>query len=46
MPENHMFPQITAVKHAKDFVLALTFADGAEATLDCTDKVVGRGGVF
>jgi len=27
-------------------VLALTFADGTEATLDFTDKVVGRGGVF
>jgi hypothetical protein len=41
-----MFPRITNVRHIEGFILALTFADGAEATLDFADKVVGRGGVF
>ena len=41
-----MFPRIIAVKYVQDYVLALTFADGRQATMDFTDKIVGRGGVF
>lgn len=41
-----MFPRITNVRHVEGFVLALTFADGTEATPDFSDKVAGRGGVF
>jgi hypothetical protein len=41
-----MFPRIIAVKHIKDYVLALTFTDGTKAELDFAPKVCGRGGVF
>lgn len=41
-----MFPRITHVRHIKDYVLELTFADGAKGQLDFAKKIVGRGGVF
>ena len=41
-----MFPRITEVDYVKDYVLAITFADGTRAELDFADKVLGRGGVF
>ena len=41
-----MFPRIVAVKYLHDYELAITFADGRQATMDFTDKILGRGGVF
>ena len=41
-----MFPRITQVKHKKDYVLTITFADGTISEMDFEKKVVGRGGVF
>ncbi len=41
-----MFPRIVAVRHVRDYVLELQFADGEKAELDFRDMVVGRGGVF
>ncbi|MCI0476266.1 MAG: DUF2442 domain-containing protein [Anaerolineales bacterium] len=41
-----MFPRITQVRHIRDFVLELTFADGVRAEMDFRSKIVGRGGVF
>jgi hypothetical protein len=41
-----MFPLIQHVQYIRDYVLRLTFADGAEAELDFADKVLGRRGVF
>lgn len=41
-----MFPRVTSVRHVKDYILAVSFADGRQAEMDFTDKIVGRGGVF
>ena len=41
-----MFPRVTSVRHIKDYILAVSFADGRQAEMDFTDKIVGRGGVF
>lgn len=41
-----MFPRITGVKHVKDYILELEFADGRRAQLDFRKKIFGRGGVF
>lgn len=41
-----MFPRITGVRHIENYRLELTFADGLQAELDFTDRVVDRGGVF
>jgi hypothetical protein len=42
----HAFPRITHVRHIQGYWLELTFADGEQAKLEFTDRVVGRGGVF
>lgn len=41
-----MFPRITQVRHIRDYLLELTFADGVRAELDFKKRIVGRGGVF
>ncbi|MBI4675883.1 MAG: DUF2442 domain-containing protein [Chloroflexi bacterium] len=41
-----MFPRVIHVRHIKDYILELTFADGVRAKLDFRKKIVGRGGVF
>jgi hypothetical protein len=41
-----MFPRIVAVRHAGDYRLELTFADGICRVLDLRDRILGRGGVF
>lgn len=41
-----MFPRVTNVKHIKDYILELGFADGRRAQMDFSKKIVGRGGVF
>ncbi|MCL4265095.1 MAG: DUF2442 domain-containing protein [Anaerolineae bacterium] len=41
-----MFPRITQVKHVKDHVLIITFADGRSAEMDFAHKIISRGGVF
>ena len=41
-----MFPRVRGVRHVKDYVLQLTFSDGAVADLDFRRRIVGRGGVF
>jgi hypothetical protein len=41
-----MNPRIEQVRHIRDHILELTFADGAVAQLDFRQDVVGRGGIF
>lgn len=41
-----MFPRIVQVRHVRDYILELTFADGVRAEIDLKSKIVGRGGVF
>ncbi len=41
-----MFPRVTAVRHVKDYELAIVFSDGTTAELDFRHRIVGRGGVF
>ena len=41
-----MFPRVTQVEHIKEYLLAITFADGQTVEMDFADRVVGRGGVF
>ncbi len=41
-----MFPRIVHVRHVRDYILELTFADGVRAELDFRTKLAGRGGVF
>ena len=41
-----MFPRITKCCHIRDYVLELTFSDGAVGKVDFADRVRGRGGVF
>lgn len=41
-----MFPRITGVRHVRDYILEITFADHKTAKLDFTKHIVGRGGVF
>lgn len=41
-----MFPRITDVRHIRDYLLEITFADHNIAKLDFTKHIVGRGGVF
>ena len=41
-----MFPRITSVRHIHGYLLELTFADGQQAQMDFTSKIVGRGGPF
>ncbi len=41
-----MFPRITKVRCLQNYILALTFSNGVEATLDFRPKIMGRGGFF
>ena len=41
-----MFPRITKCRHIRDYLLELTFSDGAVGIVDLADRVRGRGGVF
>lgn len=41
-----MYPRVIQVRHVRDYVLELTFADGVRAELDFTKRIAGRGGVF
>lgn len=41
-----MFPRITKVRHVKDYILTIEFADGRIAEMDFAHKIMGRGGVF
>ena len=41
-----MFPRVTQVRHIRDYILELCFADGIRAELDFRAQIVGRGGVF
>ena len=41
-----MFPRIIGVKHVREYVLHLTFANSEKAVLDMVARVIGRGGVF
>jgi hypothetical protein len=41
-----MFPRLTEVRHIRNYVLELTFADGVRAEMDFKSRIVGRGGVF
>lgn len=41
-----MFPRLQHVQHLHDYVLRLTFTDGAQTDLDFAEKLRGRGGVF
>ena len=41
-----MFPRIIQVRHIRNYILELTFADGVRGELDFRDRIVGRGGVF
>jgi hypothetical protein len=41
-----MFPRIVHVRHVENYILELTFSDGAKGQLDFAGKVIGRGGVF
>jgi hypothetical protein len=41
-----MFPRIVSVRAVRDYILDITFSDGAQGELDFRDRIVGRGGVF
>lgn len=41
-----MFPRIKKSRHIQDYLLELTFSDGAVGMVDLADRVRGRGGVF
>jgi hypothetical protein len=41
-----MHPDVTHVRHVKDYVLELTFSDGVRAELDFGPKLATSGGVF
>jgi Protein of unknown function (DUF2442) len=41
-----LFPRVKRVQHVRDYLLELTFADGATAVLDFKARITGRGGVF
>ena len=41
-----MFPRVTSVRHIRDYVLELSFADGTTKQVDFRHRVVGRAGVF
>ena len=41
-----MFPRIKKSRHIQDYLLELTFSDGAVGMVDLADRVSGRGGVF
>ncbi len=41
-----MFPRVTNVRHIRDYVLELTFADGVSAQIDFRRRITGRGGSF
>jgi hypothetical protein len=41
-----MFPRVTEVRHVRDYVLELTFSDGAKGEVDLKSRIVGQGGVF
>jgi len=41
-----MFPRVTSVRHIRDYILDLSFADGTTKQIDFGPNIVGRGGVF
>ncbi len=41
-----MFPRIVSVKPIRDYILEITFSDGAHGEIDFRARIVGRGGVF
>ncbi len=41
-----MFPRIIGVRHVRDYILHLVFADGEEGEVDLKSRIINRGGVF
>ena len=41
-----MSARVTSVRHVRDYVLELCFADGSYGEIDFRGRIVGRGGAF
>ena len=41
-----MFPRVVQVRHVRDYILELTFADGLKTQIDFKSKIAAREGVF
>jgi hypothetical protein len=44
--EKMMFPRVIDVRHLRNHILELTFADGIQTEMDFAKRIMGRGGVF